>query len=416
MSKDWREDQQPNQPTMKTKSLFPRAALLALLLSTLNAQLSTTFAQGSLTPPAAPAPTMKTLAQIEPRTAITTSTTPGDAGALFIISQPGSYYLTTNITGVVAKNGITIAANGVTLDLMGFELAGVAGSSNGVFVSGTHTNIAIRNGAVRSWGRDGVGAGSAYNGQYQDLRLSANGLKGLNCGPNSTVINCTALSNSGDGISAADGSTVSGCTAQSNAGNGISTGLGSIVSGCSTVANTLHGINVGDGCTISGCTARSNGTDGIFTAFDCTVSSCTSRRNDAYGINANTGNTVSECTVNFNGADGIFALSDCQVRHNNCRQNGRLTGNAAGIFTTSSNNRIEDNNVTGNAYGIQCLGAGNIVLRNTASDNTVNYDILAGNRYGPIINITAGGAAGVSGSGTAASTVATTDPWANFSY
>jgi hypothetical protein len=39
-------------------------------LSFLNTQLSTAIAQGSLTPPGAPAPTMKTLAEIEPRTPI----------------------------------------------------------------------------------------------------------------------------------------------------------------------------------------------------------------------------------------------------------------------------------------------------------------------------------------------------------
>ena len=35
------------------------------LLSTLNLQLSTVFAQGSLTPPGPPAPVMVTLSQIE---------------------------------------------------------------------------------------------------------------------------------------------------------------------------------------------------------------------------------------------------------------------------------------------------------------------------------------------------------------
>ena len=51
----------------------------------------------------------------------------------------------------------------------------------------------------------------------------------------------------------------------------------------------------------------------------------------------------------------------------------------------------------------------------SASVNTTNYDIVANNRYGPIIDITAGGQPAVSGD-SAASTVATTDPWANFSY
>ena len=71
--------------------------LMLLLLSTLNSQLSTAFAQGSLTPPGLPAPTMKSADQIEPRTIVNAVNTPGDANNLFIITNSGSYYLTTNL-------------------------------------------------------------------------------------------------------------------------------------------------------------------------------------------------------------------------------------------------------------------------------------------------------------------------------
>jgi hypothetical protein len=44
-----------------------------------------------------------------------------------------------------------------------------------------------------------------------------------------------------------------------------------------------------------------------------------------------------------------------------------------------------------------------------------NYNIVAGNRYGPIIDITSN--ATIPGLGNSAvSTLATTDPWANFVY
>ena len=80
---------------------------------------------GPLDPPAGPvAPTYKTLTEVEPRIAINAANTPGDADSLFKITQPGSYYLTGNITGVVGRHGIEIAvpANGpsVTIDLMGY--------------------------------------------------------------------------------------------------------------------------------------------------------------------------------------------------------------------------------------------------------------------------------------------------------
>ena len=55
----------------------------------------------------------------EPRIAINTASTPGDADSVFRITQPGSYYLTGNTSGVAAKHGIEIDASDVTLDLMG---------------------------------------------------------------------------------------------------------------------------------------------------------------------------------------------------------------------------------------------------------------------------------------------------------
>src|SRR3990170_4156468 len=117
---------------------------------------------GSLTPPAGPiTSTMKTLTEVEPRIAINATNTPGDADSLFKITQPGSYFLTGNITGLIGKHGVEIAASGITLDLNGFDLVGVAGSLDGVSVTvGSLTNIAVVHGSVRSWGGEGVDLGT----------------------------------------------------------------------------------------------------------------------------------------------------------------------------------------------------------------------------------------------------------------
>jgi hypothetical protein len=121
------------------------------------------WAQGSLTPPGAPAPTMKTADQIyaklEPRIPVGANTTPGDANDLFIISQPGSYYLTTNIVGVSGKNGIEISANDVSLDLNGFALQGAGTGNVGVYIYYAQTNVVIRNGTISGWQNNSGGAG-----------------------------------------------------------------------------------------------------------------------------------------------------------------------------------------------------------------------------------------------------------------
>ena len=102
-------------------------AALALLLATLNSQFSTACGQGALTPPGAPAPTMRSLDQVYGRTDARTALT--NSGAV-TISQPGSYYLTTNLT-VSSGSAITIATNGVTLDLNGFTIRSTEASPTG---------------------------------------------------------------------------------------------------------------------------------------------------------------------------------------------------------------------------------------------------------------------------------------------
>jgi hypothetical protein len=79
---------------MKPKQMITTAGggiCLAAALSLTLVAAGTIFAQGPLTPPGAPAPTMKTLVQVEPRTPV--SSLP------FSITEPGSYYLTTSLTG-----------------------------------------------------------------------------------------------------------------------------------------------------------------------------------------------------------------------------------------------------------------------------------------------------------------------------
>src|SRR2546421_7052509 len=107
-------------------------AVVVLLLSTISHQPSA-FSQGSLAPPSGtPVATMKSLDQIEPRIDLQhapASAVTSDVNDDFIITQPGSYYLTANIAATKA-NAVLINVAGVTLDLRGFQISKGSGSGN----------------------------------------------------------------------------------------------------------------------------------------------------------------------------------------------------------------------------------------------------------------------------------------------
>jgi parallel beta-helix repeat protein len=102
------------------------------------------------------------------------------------------------------------------------------------------------------------------------------------------------------------------------------------------------------------------------------------------------------------------------VINNACSVNGN-GGDGANIHVTSTDNRIEGNSCTGADRGVDVDAAGNIIVRNTCSGNTINWDIVANNYYGPIVDRTGVVAAAVTGS-SAASTLGSADANANFSY
>jgi parallel beta-helix repeat protein len=336
---------------------------------------------GPLNPPAGPVTsTYKTLTEVEPRTAVNATNTPGSATALHRITQPGSYYLAGNITGVNGKHGVTIEASGVTLDLNGFDLQGVAGMGvfSGVFVPGSGlTNITVINGSVRNWGNLGMHLGSFGTGA-------------TNC----RVEGVLASGNAGNGITVSGGSTITNCSASQNDGNGIVVGgPGSTVTNCSATQNTLQGIEASS-------------------ASACTISNCSVSANAGSGIAVSLGGTVTDCTARTSGLDGIQCFAACLVRGNTSSFNGS-GGDGAGVHALGGENRIEGNNCTSNDSGIRAGGTVNLVFGNSCRANTSNYNIVAGNRVGTIVVPPLSGV--VTGNSGAAG-FGTTDPWANIAF
>lgn len=206
--------------------LKPKDFILAWLsLSSCLLIPSSARAAGSLTPPGPPAPTMKSLQEIEPRTLI--SSVP------FTISAPGSYYLANNLT-VATGNGIVIATNGVTLDLNGFTISSTAPSANGsgIAVNGSIMNITILNGFIQSSvsdsGSNNYSGPGFFHGIYSQpaVNLRVTGVSVAGClnngiylsGSDTLVERCMVNTIGGTGITAG---TVVESTAVNCGGNAI---------------------------------------------------------------------------------------------------------------------------------------------------------------------------------------------------
>ena len=121
------------------KTVVATVVLLALGAVYLIAQA------GDLEPPGAPAPTMKTLDEVEARIPIHQADIP------LTITQPGSYYLAENLdlTGLpdpANTTAIEITVDNVTVDLNGFAITGptVCSWSRGFPSSGSTNRPSIK--------------------------------------------------------------------------------------------------------------------------------------------------------------------------------------------------------------------------------------------------------------------------------
>lgn len=352
---------------------------------------------GPLTPAVGPVvSTNKTLAEVEPRIAINATNTPGDSNSMFRISQPGSYYLTANITGVNGESGIEIGASNVTIDLTGFTLQGVSGSFDGISIDGAPSRITIRNGVLTGWGGSGVDLGGT----------SAVG---------SLIENIHAASNGDFGIRSTDGGIIRNCVASANVNTGIIGYSRCVIESCLALQNGGGGISTGGGSTVRSCVGRLNSGAGVIANNMSTIENCTAESNLQTGIQVTSNNLITHCVSVGNTLNGIQAASGCVIIENHCATNGSGAGDGAGIRTSGANNRIEGNNCISADRGIEVAGTGNIIMRNSCSDNTVDWVIAANNIYGPIVDRRTPASAAVSGF-TAATTLGSTDSHANFSY
>ena len=399
-----------------------------VILSTLIIAPRLVFA-GSLEPPAAPAPTMKTLDEIEPRIPIPGS---DSLSGPFTINESGSYYLTGNRRAYTTA--IVVEADNVTIDLSGYSLIGTdTAHTYGIYMFG-RKNVEICNGTIRNFevgiqdiSMEGRGC------RIISVRLNSNTISGIRLWSAGNLINSCTVTDNGKsatenvyGIYAGSDSEVTGnivCrNGESASGQeadvfGIAASWNCTINGNTVTDNgryaqcTVEAVSTSSRCTITNNMITGNGHDchgdyvyGIRAWYDCTITGnkvCNNgylaESDDVYGILAGFSSAIKDNVVNKNGIGatcqyikGIDASYSCLVSGNTAYDNGSSSTCTVGIYgiTASWGSMVKDNvaGKNGNSakdnasiYGIQAL-TDCTVTGNVSRDN--GYSTAATYIYG----------------------------------
>jgi hypothetical protein len=311
----------------KTEQAMKNKLTFLALLSAFSLQPLALHAQGTLTPPGPPAPTMKSLDQIEARTPI--SSVP------YTITNPGSYYLVSNLNLTVNTNAITITTNEVTIDLNGFTITTTVfrGGGDGILLNGGNTDITIFNGHITGGSFQYLGTGIAYNGAAPvnvhvfNVSVSECIANGIYLGTNSSTL-------------------VEACTLQGINVYGIEAGI--IMHSQAQSGNTAIIANF----TASDCVGTS--VSGVGVLANGTANNCYGYSYSGIGVNANNANNCYGTSTTADGLNVATAL--------NCY--GYSNGGIAGLYAATANNCF-GSNTSSSGYG---LYAANVAIGCFGSD------------------------------------------------
>jgi hypothetical protein len=340
---------------------------------------------------------MKTLQQVEPRTPI--------SSAPLTITEPGSYYLTTNLT-VTSGNAIMIVANGVTLDLNGYTIHSAAKSAGGaaIWIQEGLRNLAILNGNIEGGVTNNAGTydgpGFGYGIYYSTTMSGAVRVSGIN------VSGCLI-----DGIyvGAGDSTLVENCAVRTVGGKGI---VASVVKNCTALE---CGDNAIWGMTVSDCSGESTGSGhGVFAS---TAQNCYGYSRRGKGVYAS---TALNCSGISSSGDGVYAQYTAQ----NCRGISEGNGNGVHASTALNCSGISSSGdgvyafTAQNCYGYSDVGNGIFATQTaigcygesivgTAGVNTVNAVFCVGkhsSKGNAILTVIANGCYAAAGDGTITAT------------
>lgn len=340
--------------------------LLATVSMVCAAALSAWGTGGSLTPPGAPEPTMKTLDQVEPRIPL------GSGSTNITIETGGSYYLTGNIDG-----GIAIGTDNVTLDLMGYSIQAV---DDGIdFAWGTERyNLRIHNGIISAPSGCGINFASSSataNGVIENITFGYCSGYGLAIGGGYSVRNCriegggAAAGISVDGNSRIEDCTITGCQI------GLKmTGTGAYIANNIVKGNTdNYALSTGNQLNILLCEVPESLDWPCSVTFAGTLV-CTDTASNGIAVNAD--NVTIDLAGNAligPGTSGRSGIRQASEYKNLTVMNGKITDwratSAYGLLSYGYNSRIENIQLDNNYYGVYVQS--NSVVRSCAAGNGV---------------------------------------------
>jgi parallel beta-helix repeat protein len=363
---------------------------------------------------------MKTLAEIETRTAIHASDLP------LTISTSGSYYLAENAQSATAS--ISIAANHVTVDLSGFTL-GSASEPSAILAPSTIDDVTIRNGQViGSFQTVNLGLASGvtldqlevsgprvttgYNARVFASRFASSGGPSFACGAGCIIRDSQFIGGStSGGVSVGGGSLVTRIVV--TGGFGLNVGSHSVVRQ-SEVSGSEYALRGDTWVSVLECILSSTGEYALDLGDDGQLINSQAVGGASYAARMGARSQVQSVLASGNSI-GLIVGDGSQVRDSRfvggssnrgalvVGSNSIVVGNTCtdgGLRVGGSGNRIDGNTLVGNEIGLIVTGVGNTIHRNAASKNPGgNYQIASGNDAGPI-----------------SSAAAATSPWANIEY
>jgi hypothetical protein len=250
----------------------------------------------------------------------------------FVITTPGAYYLTGNLSDNSGDHGIEIQVDDVTIDLNGFILSGDpngnSGGRSGIDAA-TWSGVTVRNGIVRNWNDLGVDLGSG-----------------------ATVMDVRVFNNKKEGIYVREG-VVKRCVARDN-------DLGIVV-------------DIG---TIADCTAASQNDLGFEVRVAGSVTRCSASDNSV-GFQVLSAE-VSRCSAENNNQEGFLARKSLLV-------NNVASNNQTGI-RCEDQSRADGNHLLDNLYGVDSDNNENLIIRNSVSGSGFPYTVGPNDAFGGVIS------------------------------